>query len=192
MTAWAGIIGRGFTAVEFDAYVAGLPMGGWHPDFVVLHNTGNPTLFPSPGRGSWHGGKTQPAQRVNEGLVRYYHDEQQWHAGPHLFIADDLIWAFTPLQVPGVHSPSWNSRSWGVETVGDYSIEPFIPAVRENVIAALTALHRKLGLDPADFELGQSGLHFHKEDPNTTHRDCPGRNIDKQDLVQQIQQRLAA
>ena len=24
--------------------------------------------------------------------------------GPHLFVADDLIWVFTPLPTPGIHS----------------------------------------------------------------------------------------
>jgi hypothetical protein len=47
---------------------------------------------------------------------------QLWSAGPHLFIADHLIWVFTALGTRGVHSPSWNAI-WWVELVGDYSTE---------------------------------------------------------------------
>ena len=41
-------------------------------------------------------------------LEAYYRDEQDWSAGPHLFVADDLIWVFTPLRTSWVHSPSWD------------------------------------------------------------------------------------
>src|SRR5712692_11270909 len=55
---------------------------------------------------------------------------------PHLFVADDLIWVFTPLTVSGVHSPSWNSITWGVEMVGNFDTEDFQDgpgaAVRKN------------------------------------------------------------
>ena len=61
---------------------------------------------------------------------------------PHLFVADDLIWVFTPLTVAGVHSPSWNDVAWGVEMVGEYDIETFGDAVRDNTVSALAALHR--------------------------------------------------
>jgi hypothetical protein len=41
-----------------------------------------------------------------------------------MFLADDLIWAFTPLNTSSIHSPSWNHISWDVEMVGDYDTEP--------------------------------------------------------------------
>ncbi len=107
-------------------------------------------------------------------LEAFYRDTMKWHAGPHLFVADDLIWAFTPLNVPGIHSPSWNSIAWGVEMVGDYSIEPF-ERVRGNAVQALAILHAALGLDP-------NTLRLHKEDPKTTH-DCPGRHVEKADII---------
>lgn len=61
-----------------------------------------------------------------QNLQSYYRDTMKWSGGPHLFVADDLVWAFTPLTVPGVHSPSWNNVSWGVELVGDYSTEQIV------------------------------------------------------------------
>jgi len=61
----------------------------------------------------------------------------KWSGGPHVFVADDLLWAFTPLTVPGVHSPSWNDVSRGVELVGDYSTEQIVPGLKANAISAL-------------------------------------------------------
>jgi hypothetical protein len=95
-----------------------------------------------------------------------------------LFVADDLIWAFTPLTVSGVHSPSWNNVAWGVEMVGDYAVEPFGDAVRNNAVSALATLHALCGLDP-------NSLRLHKEDPETTH-DCPGKNVSKDAMIQDV------
>jgi hypothetical protein len=169
VTQWKGIVGKGFTADQFDEYVRNeiTPRLVWKPDFVVLHNTLIPRLD------EWH--NVTGWQRMS-GLEGYYRDDQKWSGGPHLFIADDLIWAFTPMTVPGVHSPSWNGVSWGVEVVGDYDTEDLPQSVFDNVIAALAAMH--VAIDkPA------TTLRFHKEDPATTHRGCPGHNIVKQEVV---------
>jgi hypothetical protein len=171
---WKGIVGKGFTPQEFEAYVAGLSFSAWRPQFVVLHNTAAPTLA------QWH--SISGEQRMRN-LSDFYQNVQKWSAGPHLFVADDLIWVFTPLTMPGVHSPSWNSIAWGVEMVGDYNAEPFVDVMRDNVVSALTTLHGALGLDPARLKL-------HKEDPKTTH-DCPGRNVSKADIIARVQDELA-
>ena len=174
MPDWKGIVGKSFTSQAFVTYVAGLSFTAWRPQFVVVHNTGDPTLT------KW---KTLPGARWMKGLERYYRDEQKWSAGPHLFVADDLIWVFTPLDTPGVHAPSWNGVSWGVEIVGDYDHEPFSDASRTNALSALTTLHAALGLDPGM-------LRFHKEDPKTTHKHCPGVNVKKAALVKELRSRL--
>jgi len=176
MPAWKGIIGQGFTAAQFPDYVASTQFGAWRPQFVVLHNTFIPKLS------EWH---SVPGLARMKALQHFYRDIQGWSAGPHLFVADDLIWAFTPLNTPGVHSPSWNAISWGVELVGDYSVEQLTPASQENAVTALAALHASIGLDP-------SGLRLHKEDPKTTHKGCPGSNIVKADVIQWIIDRMAA
>ena len=31
------------------------------------------------------------------------------------------------------------------------------------------------------------GLHLHKEDPKTTHKHCPGKNVVKEDLIKTVQ-----
>jgi hypothetical protein len=174
MGQWKGIIAKGFTAAEFEDYVRTLRFDQWRPQFVVVHNTGDPTFA------EWH--SVPPEERLS-GLQSYYRDDQEWSAGPHLFVADDKIWVFTPLTTPGVHSPSWNHVSWGVEIVGDYDREVFRSDVRANVISALTTLHEAIGLDPLTLKL-------HKEDPRTTHTYCPGSHISKNDIVSAIQHAL--
>ncbi|MBX6363990.1 MAG: N-acetylmuramoyl-L-alanine amidase [Gemmatimonadetes bacterium] len=173
---WKGVVGRGFTAEEFDRYVRSLTFPAWRPRFVVVHNTQVPMLA------EWH---RVPPERRMLGFVTYYRDEQRWSGGPHLFIADDRIWVFTPLTVPGVHSPSWNAVSLGVELVGDYDHEPMSPDVWSNAVQALATLHDALGLDPGT-------LRFHKEDPKTTHTFCPGRAVDKAALIAAIRAEMAS
>ena len=60
--------------------------------------------------------------------------------------------------------------------VGDYDHEAFNSHVRSNTIRALAALHLKAGLDPGTIRL-------HKEDPQTTHKHCPGKHVSKSDIV---------
>jgi hypothetical protein len=174
MVAWKGIVGKGFRPDDFRQYVDDLTLPDWRPQFVVVHNTSAPRLS------QWH--STPGAQRMLN-LQSFYRDQMKWSAGPHLFVADDLIWVFTPLTTSGIHSPSWNAISWGVEIVGEYEDETFADSIKSNAVDALATLHEKLGLDPQH-------LRFHKEDPLTTHKTCPGRNIVKPDLIGAIQGRL--
>lgn len=174
MPAWKGIVGKSFTAADFADYVSTITFSAWRPQFVVLHNTAIPKLA------EWH---KVPGEQRMKGLEHYYRDIQHWSAGPHLFVADDLIWAFTPLNTPGVHSPSWNSIAWGVELVGDYATEALPSTVRNNAISALASLHALVGIDP-------NTLRLHKEDPRTTHN-CPGKNIIKQEFIDGIFEQLS-
>ena len=176
MPAWKGIVGKGFSAAAFRTYLTTVEFSSWRPQFVVVHNTFVPTLA------DWH---SVPGRRRMLGLQSYYRDQMHWSAGPHLFVADDRIWVFTPLNTSGIHSPSWNAISWGVELAGDYSTEPFSAAVRDNAVSALAGLHKLVGLDP-------HGLRLHREDPETTHKNCPGKNVIKADLIQWISEKMAA
>jgi hypothetical protein len=171
---WQGIVGRGMTPAQFDAYVVALPMSTWRPKFCTVHNTGVP-LF-----SDWH---RVPGPRRMSALEEYYRDDQKWSAGPHAFIADDLIWPFTPFYTPGVHAPSWNQIAWGIELVGDFNSESIPPALFGNAIAALATLHRKLTLDPAKMRL-------HREDPLTTHKVCPGDHLSKDAVISGVQTTL--
>jgi hypothetical protein len=182
---WRGIIGQSFTANAFEQYVAGLKFNLWRPKFIVVHNTSSPDLE------KWAEWQTRKppidGPKWAQNLVGYYRDEQKWSAGPHLFITPAGILAFSPLTGPGVHSPSWNSVSWGVETVGEFEKELFLGPVRDNLIAALAILHSAAGLSPLPYRLGVRGLHFHKEDVATTHKSCPGRNMVKDKLVMDVE-----
>jgi len=177
--AWKPILGQSFTAAEFDQYCHTLKWDAWRPSSIVLHNTASPSL----------------AQRT-KGLTRehianletFYRDSRKWSAGPHLFIDDTKIWVFTPLTVSGIHSPSWNKSSIGVEMLGDYETEEFSSGrglqVRKNAVAALATICAILGLDPQTIKL-------HREDPLTDHL-CPGKNVRKLEVVQDVQDLMIA
>jgi hypothetical protein len=165
------------TALDFERHVISLDLAAseWHPQFVVLHNTAKPTLAEWP---------SVPGPQRIQNLVHYYRDEQVWSAGPHLFVAPEAIYGFTPLTTPGVHSPSWNEVSWGVEIVGDFSTETLSAAHRQLLVGALSILHKYGKLDPLK-------LRLHREDPLTTHI-CPGNAIVKPLVIGWVRSSLAA
>jgi|WetSurMetagenome_2_1015567.scaffolds.fasta_scaffold437902_2 hypothetical protein len=176
---WKGIVGRCFKPEEFKTYVAGLSWDDWQPEFIVLHNTGEPTLAQRPN------GLTMDHIR---GLEEFYRDEQGWSGGPHLFVDDAHgIWVFTPLTLPGVHSPSWNEVALGVEMLGNFDNEEFDSGrgaeVRDHAVAAVAILSAARGFDPATMRL-------HREDPLTDHH-CPGDNVDKATFIQAVKSSIA-
>jgi N-acetylmuramoyl-L-alanine amidase len=175
--AWKGIVGISHTASEFDSYCHALHWGAWRPSFMVLHNTAIPSLSQRPN------GFTKQHILNLEGFYK----GKDWSAGPHLFIDDKQVWVFTPLTVSGVHSPSWNKTSLGVEMLGDYDKDAFNSGrgarVHQNAIAAFATLHAVLGLDPDKIRL-------HWEDPATTHK-CPGRNVVKGPFIQEVKDLMA-
>ncbi len=177
-SSWNGIIGVGLSVNDLRRYVAGLSFPSWRPSFMVLHNTGAPTLYTGASR--WHS-TTGDKRMVN--LTDYYKNRQHWSGGPHAFVADDLIWPFTPFNSKGTHSPSWNGTALGIELVGDYNVETIKDgmgrAAYMNAVALFAILHEKLGLNP-------NTIKFHKEDSKTTHRDCPGKNIKKDQFVADV------
>lgn len=183
--AWPAVK-RGFTQEQFRAYVQGLAFGAWRPSLIVWHNTAAPSLA------QWQ--KTAADDRA-KGLVagttrianleRYFRDDNGWSGAPHLFVADDLIWVFNRLDKPGVHSPSWNSISIGIEMVADFDKEDDDSGaglkVRNNTIFATAVLCETFGLDP------NTAIKLHREDPKTTHA-CPGKDfaLDKADAVRAV------
>lgn len=171
--AWKPIVGLSFDATTFNSYVKSIRWMGWRPTFIALHNTAVPNLAQRP-----HGFTKVHIQN----LVTYYRDQQQWSAGPHLFIDDKQIWVFTPLTETGRHSPSWNSLALGIEMLGDYETDDFGSgrglAVRKNAVAAMASLCGALGLSPDTIRL-------HKEDPATTH-DCPGKHVSKAAVIAEV------
>lgn len=183
------IVGKGFTIPQFRHYVEGLQFTGWTPNFVVVHNTSAPDLKLY---SQWQQRKDWTGEQWMRNLAAYY-SGMGWKAGPHLFVAPDFIWVLTPLTQRGTHSPTWNSFTWGVETVGEFEREKFEGSpTQANLVGALAILHERVGLNPADYKRGVRGLHFHKEDPKTTHKTCPGKNIVKAKLVLDVVVAMAA
>ncbi len=179
MAGWKGIVGLNYIADSFDNYCHALRWTSWRPRFIVLHNTAIPSLADRPnGLNREH----------VDNLEGYYRDDQKWKAGPHLFIDDNQIWVFTPLDVSGTHSPSWNKEALGIEMLGDFEKEPFNSGrglrVRRNTVAAIATLSAILGLDT-------STLKLHREDPLTTHA-CPGKNVRKLEIIQEVQDLMIA
>lgn len=175
MPTWKPIVGLSFSPEQFDSYCHSLKWTGWRPSFIVLHNTATPDLSQRP--------KGFTEQHMKN-LVGFYRDQQGWSAGPHLFIDDRKIWVFTPLTVSGVHSPSWNKLAIGIEMLGNYAKDSFKEGrglkVRQNAVAAMATLCAVLGLDPETIRL-------HKEDINTTHKTCPGKNVVKSQVITEVQ-----
>lgn len=180
------VVARKFTHAGFKTYLDGLKITPW-AKFVVVHNTSSPDikLYTQ----DW---MKRPTDKWSpelwlRNLVSYY-SGMGWSGGPHLFIppTPDTILVLNSLLVHGVHTPSWNNFSFGVETVGEFEREAFGDPTRDNLVAALAMLHQKTGLTPLPYSLGVRGLHFHKEDHATTHRTCPGRNMVKDDLVNRV------
>lgn len=176
------IDGRPMTVEQFRAHVEGVKFtSAFGPSGIAIHNTANPALYPLKGHGSWRNSVPIP-QRL-QSTMQYY-AKQGWSAGPHLFIDDESIWLFTPLNQRGVHSPSWNHTRIGIEMVGDYDIEDFNSGpgkkVRDQAVAAVAILCGKLRLEP-----NGTTIKLHKEDQQTTHA-CPGRKVVKEDFIRRV------
>jgi hypothetical protein len=185
---------KAYTPDQFDAlgaYLAALPFNLFRPKFIVVHNTAPPTLadyaawqLPTP-----HRGPVSDEQWAHN-LEGFY--KTKWSGGPHFAVTPKGCVVLNPPNAIGVHTPSWNSCSWGVETVGDFETDPFAPPIADNLAKVLAVLHHAAGLSPVPYVLGHSGLHFHKEDAATTHRTCPGKNMNKPALVGRVVLELQA
>jgi hypothetical protein len=173
MPDWLGIVGKSFTADGFDAYCRDLRWDCWRPSFIVLHHTESLSLARCP--------KGITRNRILQ-MESYYRDILQWKSGPHLFVDDRQIWVFTPLNVSGTHSPSWNRISLGVAMLGNYDKEFFHTGrgleVRKNTVSALASLCAALEIDCRT-------LLLHREDPSTKNS-CPGRNVQSSCLAQEV------
>lgn len=163
-----GMIKKGYVIEEFLEYLEHVVAKEflktvWRPRGCVLHNTGK-INWP----GVVNGKQITPEQRLDNMLVGWR--DAKFKAAPHLVLPPDgLVWLAWPLWKPGTHSPSWNSSYWGIEMVGDFRTEHPSDALIRTASMAMAGMYRLLGQQV-------DGNHFklHKEDPKTSHRDCPG------------------
>jgi hypothetical protein len=162
---------------EFKAYMQGLDYRNWRPSGIVQHNTSSPTLYQW-----WH--SVPPAERM-QNLISYYRDEMGWSAGPHVFVDGVSYWVLTDLNVSGVHSPSWNATMLGVEMVGEYSEEDDEHGMGAQVMSMTVAL---FGECCAYFgwQITNTQIKQHKEDPRSDHDDCPGSNVVKTEFLDDV------
>jgi N-acetylmuramoyl-L-alanine amidase CwlA len=160
------IIGEKKTRDEFETYVKTYDFGSIKPSGIVLHHTWKPT------KEDWNGKKSIDA------LKRYY-EGMGWKAGPHIFVAEDGVWLFTPMYNVGIHAGVGNSTSdrfgritgytIGIEVVGNYDKEVWSGKTKNNVLSVLRILKKHLGID-------NEKITFHRDWMPKT---CPGNAITK-------------
>lgn len=179
--------------VALRTYLATLQPPSWSPGkgkpavpvkCVVLHHTWKPT------RAQWRGATTMA------GLKRYYRDEviwydakgrkqRGWSAGPHMFLAPDGFWIGTQPTTQGVHAGTWNSKSIGIEIVGNYDIEPWPEKTRHDVLEAVDAYFDWLRIPAVTLDT----LRGHRECGSP--KSCPGSKIDMHVVRQWAAARIA-
>lgn len=157
------IINRRLDLHEFRDYCAGYNFGTQPADKLVVHHTWRPT------RSSWNSATSI------QGLKRYY-EGKGWPAGPHLFVAEDGIWLFSPMRANGIHAGELNHRSIGIEVVGDYDQEKWSGKTKENALGVIKVLMNQLGID-------KQHIFFHRD---VSSKSCPGRAITKEWLFAQL------
>jgi len=167
-------IKKGFTSVEFTKYVAdlkpvkfldtGTPIEG-----MTLHNTWMPDLKRV--KGYLDSKKWTAEQLIDNWWVSYR--KMKWRSGPHIFIfPNGKIYVATALTERGTHSPSYNRARFGIEVIGNYDTEILPDDMRQLTIHCFATLYKALGMRATE-----KNFAFHGEDPKTSHRGCPGKNI---------------
>ena len=167
-------IGKVWTVDSFQQYLKTITKPQWC-DSVCLHHTALPSLQMRP-----KGLLMEHLHNMKAGYV-----QKGWKSGPHLYIDGDQIYAMTPLTEKGVHAVSFNSRSIGIEVLGNYDSEdPFTGRGLQcwQVAAKATMqLLNWLNLKPSE-----STVLFHRDDPKTS-KTCPGSKINKKWFIDLMQ-----
>ncbi|PMP86917.1 MAG: N-acetylmuramoyl-L-alanine amidase [Roseiflexus castenholzii] len=164
------MIGRCLTIPQWLDYVARYQFGQLTPSKVVLHHTWRPTVQ------QWRGLASM------QGMQRYYANKG-WASAPHIYVAPDGIWLFTPMKDIGIHAGPGNGSlkagwySIGVEMVGDYDRERPSGAVWEGTKAVLGGLSRRLNIPPATL------LAFHRD---YSKKSCPGWAVTKEWVLGEV------
>ena len=161
------------TVAAFEQHLAGYDPQATAPwaKGITLHHTYRPLAS------QWVG---EPSIK---GLVAtYLNKKPAWDRGPHLFIvagapaaANDGIWQFTPLNVPGIHAGPCNSSHWGLEVVGDYDRAPWPAPVAQLALGAGAALLRWHGLS-----VSPQTVRGHRD--CLDNKSCPGKAIHMDDI----------
>jgi len=148
---------------EFKEYVEKYTFTNLKPNKLVIHHTYIPT------KKQWNG------KHSIEGLKRYY-ERKGWRAGPHLFVAEDGIWLFSPMNKMGIHAGAGNWRSIGIEVVGNYDKVKWSGKTKENALGVINILLERLDLD-------KEQIRFHRD---YSRKSCPGHAITKKWIYQEL------
>jgi N-acetylmuramoyl-L-alanine amidase CwlA len=170
------ILAQLLTREEWLAYVKTYDFGSIPPDRIVLHHTWSPTLA------QWAGLKSIKS------MCEYYAGKG-WTAGPHIYVAPEGIWLFTPMEDVGIHAGTGNANiefitkpsnyadfkklkwySIGVELVGDYDKVRPSGELWENAKVVLGSLCRRFGKSP------EQAIGFHRD---FSTKSCPGWAVNK-------------
>lgn len=163
MPKWKGIVGKRFSTDEFESYVSSFRWRtlGWKPKGITVHHTASPSLKQRP----------KGLTITHIGNIEDFYQSRGWSSGPHFFIDQNGIWAFTPMNIRGIHAKSFNRTHLGIEMLGDYDSEEPDDQVMYNTQLCIVTILRKL-------KLTSKNVNFHRDDPRTD-KSCPGKNIDK-------------
>jgi len=159
------ILNRRLTLNEFRDYVKDYNFGSKPANKLVIHHTWKPT------KESW------ADERSILGLKRYY-EAKGWKAGPHLFIAEDGIWLFSPMRKDGIHAGRLNPQSIGIEIVGNYNEELWSGETKKNAVGAIKTLLEQL-------DLTEKNIYFHRD---ASSKSCPGWSITKEWLFKELKE----
>ncbi len=157
------IINRRLDLQEFRDYISNYNFGSQPANKLVIHHTWRPT------KDKWGGAVSI------QGLKRYY-EGKGWPAGPHIFVADDGIWLFSPMREDGIHAAELNNRSIGIEVVGDYDNERWNGRTKENALGTIKLLMSQLKIE-------SQNVFFHRDVSSKT---CPGKDITKEWLFSEL------
>ncbi len=170
------MIGKALTIAQWNEYIANYQFGSLPVKHVVLHHTWKPNLQ------QWGG------LRSMQGMQKFYAGKG-WYAAPHIYVAPDGIWLFTPISQIGIHAGVGNGshgQGWysiGVEMVGDYDRALPTSNVWEQSKAVMAGISRKLGIAPAAL------IKFHRE---YSPKSCPGWAITTPWVVAELQAYMAS
>lgn len=194
------IVGKNLNLNDFRKYVTEYNFGSIKPTSIVLHHSWSPIKagqdpFTPTGekRWTWNGAPGVAS-------LKKYYENKGWAAGPHMFIAEDGIWLFTPMNEVGIHAAEGNatwtrlgkdftgfrgpigsklkSYSIGIEVVGDYDVDRWTGETLKNVLGVLKFLMGNLNIST-------ESVYFHR-DFITAHKSCPGYAITKDWLFAEL------
>ena len=119
-------------------------------DKIIFHHTSSPIR-------TWHGSGS---------MLHYWnlYRSRGWISGPHIFIAPEAIWLFTPISEIGRGVEGHNTGAIHIEVVGRYfSAPPMDYGICFNTAIATDILMKKFKLKPHSLL-----NHFHYDPSNET------------------------